>query len=248
MYEALRKKKKEINVAIVGCGWWGTCLVNSIMKTGFIKPRLLVDKDINKCKNVYLEIGVNASDILYINNIQDIKKAERYPYLVISDINFLKELESFNIDILHESTGGILSGARVALFSIENKIPFTTINSEMDATIGLILSRKAKEKGITYTNTEGDQPGCLAEMIKTVIAWGFEPRIVGNCKLFLDYYQTPQGVMPWVPPGGNPYPYSSAADGSKMSLELSVVANAFNLYCLTIFIISFNIGIFLSPV
>ncbi|MCX8082792.1 MAG: hypothetical protein N3D17_05300 [bacterium] len=228
IYEALKGLKKEVNVGIVGCGWWGICFVSALKRSGFMVPRLLIDKDINKCKKAYFEFGIKKEDILYIERTEDIKKIDRYKYIVANDVNLLEDLEKFNIDIIHESTGGVISGAKTALFSIENKIPFTTINSEMDATIGLILSKKALEKGIIYTNTEGDQPGCLAEMIDTVISWGFEPRIVGNCKLFLDHYQTPEGVMPWVPEGGNPYSYSGAADGSKISIELSVVANAFN--------------------
>lgn len=228
IYEELKKKKKEVKVSIIGCGFWGICFINALKRTGFMVPQLLIDKNINKCGKAYAEFGVKKEEILYIESAKDIKKIGRYKYLAASNIDLLENLEKFNVDIVHECTGNILSGAKAAIFSIENRIPFTTINSEMDATIGLILSKKASEKGTIYTNTEGDQPGCLAEMIDTVVSWGFEPRIVGNCKLFLDHYQTPKGVMPWVPEGGNPYSYSGAADGSKMSLELTVVANAFN--------------------
>jgi predicted homoserine dehydrogenase-like protein len=228
IYAALRNSKGQVNVAVVGCGWWGAGVARALAKKEFMRPRVLVDKDIDRCAAIYSDLGISRGDILQVNQIKDLQKADRYSYLAMSDLNFLEELSHLNVDIVHESTGRILAGARVALLSLENKIPFTTINSEMDATIGMVLFRKAAEKGTVYTNTEGDQPGCLAAMLDTVINWGFEPRIVGNCKLFLDHYQTPEGVMPWVPKGGNPYSYCGAADGSKLSLEMSVVANAFN--------------------
>lgn len=145
-----------------------------------------------------------------------------------SSLDCLNELPLLGVDVIHESTGEVLPGAYVADASIRHNTPFTTVNSEMDATIGLILARKAKKKGLVYTNTDGDQPGCLARMLDNIIGWGFEPRIAGNNKFFLNNYQTPEGVMPWVPKGGNPYMYSAAADGSKLAIELSVVANGFN--------------------
>ncbi|OGW79987.1 MAG: hypothetical protein A3G33_04950 [Omnitrophica bacterium RIFCSPLOWO2_12_FULL_44_17] len=227
--EALRKRKKTVNVAIVGCGWWGCGVAKYLYKMDFMHPRVLVDKEIDKCIQTYLDVGVYKNQILRIENAKDINKANEYRHIVISDLSLFGELlPKLNVDVIHEAIGEVLPGAQVAMMAMENKLPFTTINSEMDATIGLILSQKAEQKGIVYTNSDGDQPGCLARMLDYIIGWGFEPRIIGNNKLFLDYYQTPEGVMPWVPKGGNPYVLSSAADGSKLALELSVVANAFN--------------------
>ncbi|MFC1814229.1 hypothetical protein ACFL03_16220 [Thermodesulfobacteriota bacterium] len=226
--EALNKRGKQIDVAIVGCGLWGSGVAQYLYNLNFMHPRVLVDKDINKCIKAYMDSGVSETQIFHIKSLEDIEKAKNYQHIVMSALDYLEEIPRLGIDVMHESTGNVLAGTRVALISIEHKIPFTTVNSEMDATIGLILAQKAREHGVIYTNTDGDQPGCLARMLDYIIEWGFEPRIVGNNKLFLDHYQTPQGVIPWVPEGGDPYMWSAAADGSKLSLELSVVANAFN--------------------
>jgi predicted homoserine dehydrogenase-like protein len=59
---------------------------------------------------------------------------------------------------------------------------------------------------------------------------GFEPKIVGNCKGFLDYYQTPAGVLPFVPPGQNPVQLCANADGSKQSFEMTILGNAFGYF------------------
>lgn len=226
--EALIKRGKPINVAVIGCGWWGCGVAKYLYRMNGMHPKVLLDIEIDKCFQTYLDLGVKRDDIFHVQSFEDLDAVKSQQYVVMSNIDFLNELPKFGVDVVHESIGEVLAGAKVALATIEHGLPFTTVNSEMDATIGLILARKAQEKGVIYTNTDGDQPGCLARMLDYIIEWGFEPKIVGNNKLFLDYYQTPEGVMPWVPEGGNPYMLSSAADGVKLAMELSVVANAYN--------------------
>ncbi|MCM8820990.1 MAG: hypothetical protein NC932_03465, partial [Candidatus Omnitrophica bacterium] len=82
IYEELRKIKKEVNVGVVGCGFWGICFVNALKRTDFMVPRLLIDKDIEKCKKAYSEIGVKREDILYISSTKDLKKIKQYKYFV----------------------------------------------------------------------------------------------------------------------------------------------------------------------
>ena len=55
----------------------------------------------------------------------------------------------------------------------------------------------------------------LAKIIEDVKSWGFEPRIIGNCKGFMDYHQTPSGVEKFISPNQNKFIMCGAADGSK---------------------------------
>ena len=226
--EALRRRKDPVSVAIVGCGWWGSGVALSFRHTPGLHPRVLVDKDIERCVRAFREYGAGNEEILVVESAADLRRAEDHRYVALPEISMLEELPRLGIDVIHEATGEVLAGARCALLSIAAGIPFTTVNSEMDATIGLELARRAAQAGVLYSNADGDQPGCLARMLDDIIGWGFEPRIAGIAKGFLDHYQTPQGVMPWVPAGGNPHMISAAADGAKTGMELSVVANAFN--------------------
>jgi len=226
--EALAKRGAPVNVALIGCGWWGSGVAKYLFRTDNMHPRLLLDKDIEKCLGLYRACGISRDRILVADSPKALDRTATCSCIAMADISLLETRPKLDIDVIHESTGEVLAGAQTALFAIENRIPFTTVNSEMDATVGLVLAEKARQAQVIYTNTDGDQPGCLARMLDDITRWGFEPVIVGNNKLFLDHYQTPEGVLPWVPKGGNPHMMSAAADGSKLSLELCVVANAYN--------------------
>jgi predicted homoserine dehydrogenase-like protein len=62
-------------------------------------------------------------------------------------------------------------------------------------------------------------------MIDEIELYGFQIIVAGSCKNFLDIYQTPEGVMPWVREGHNPRMICSFADGTKQGLEMASLAN-----------------------
>ncbi|MBW2983758.1 hypothetical protein KY361_01440 [Candidatus Woesearchaeota archaeon] len=224
--QKLKEREKPINVAIVGCGWYGSGVAKELHRIPGMLPKVLINRTIEKAVAAFLEMGINKNDIAVVHNSKELSLAQNSAkYIAFSDFELIKELKG--IDVIFEATGNILAGAKAALDSIEAGIHFVTINSEMDATIGLRLANLAAEKGIVYSNSDGDQPGCLARMLNEVIAWGFEPRIVGNCKEFFDMYQTPLGVKPFVPKGQDAFKICSYTDGTKQSFELAVVGNAF---------------------
>ena len=227
--QKLEKREKPISVCVVGCGWFGNRVVNELFRIHNLIPKVIIDRSTLKAINTYLENGINNQDIIEIENSSEIYLIENSgKYIVSSNINLIKSLKG--IDVVYEATGNLLAGAQAAVNSINSKINFVTVNYEMDATIGLILAKLARENGVIYSGSDGDQPGCLARMINEVIAYGLEPKIVGNCKQFLDFYQTPEGVKPWVPKGQDPYKICSFTDGSKQSLELASVGNAFGFH------------------
>ncbi len=100
----------------------------------------------------------------------------------------------------------------------------------MDAAVGLRVANIAKKRGVLYSNSDGDQPGVLARMIDEVTSWGFEPKIVGNCKAFLDVHQNPTGVKPFVPSHQDGHMVCGMADGTKQSIEMAVLGNAYGYY------------------
>ena len=227
--ERLNALKKPINVAIVGCGWFGGGLARELYRIKGVNPRALIDKFPEKCVKAYLESGVKKGDIALVKDLRELKQAEnKGKYIVFSDLGLLKDLK--NIDVICEATGDIISGAETALISIEKRIPLVSANFEMDATVGLRLAQLAKEKGVLYSNSDGDQPSVLARMIDEVTTWGFEPKIAGNCKAFMDVHQDPIGVKPFVPSHQDAHMVCGMADGTKQSIEMAVLGNAKGYY------------------
>src|SRR5690606_2504177 len=114
-----------------------------------------------------------------------------------------------------------------ALYSLESRVPFVTMSSEMDALLGTFFARLARDRDTLYSLADGDQPGVLARLIQEVIFQGFEPVVSGNVKNHYDPYATPDSVRPFLLPGQDAFKICSFADGTKQAFELASVANGF---------------------
>jgi predicted homoserine dehydrogenase-like protein len=132
-----------------------------------------------------------------------------------------------HIDVLVDVTGSVEYGAHVALEAFKHGKDVVLMNAELDATIGPILQRFADRYGVILTGCEGDEPGVQMNLYRWVKGLGLTPRLMGNVKGLQDPYRNPttqQGFADrW---GQNPSMVTSFADGSKISFEQSIVANA----------------------
>jgi predicted homoserine dehydrogenase-like protein len=101
------------------------------------------------------------------------------------------------------------------------------MNAEVDGTVGPILKTYADRAGVVLTNSDGDQPGVIMNLYRFVRALGVRPVLCGNIKGLHDPYRNPttqEGfARTW---GQNPRMVTSFADGSKISFEQAIVANA----------------------
>jgi len=118
-------------------------------------------------------------------------------------------------------------GARVAMKAIENEKHVITMNAELDGTVGPILKVYADKAGVIFTGADGDQPGVTMNLFRFVKAIGVKPVLCGNIKGLHDPYRNPttqEGfARKW---GQNPAMVTSFADGTKISFEQAIVANA----------------------
>src|SRR3712207_3550866 len=101
------------------------------------------------------------------------------------------------------------------------------MNAELDGTVGPILKARADRAGVVYTNADGDQPGVQLNLYRFVEGIGVRPVLCVNIKGLHDPYRNPttqEGfARQW---GQNPWMVTSFADGTKVSFEQAVVANA----------------------
>lgn len=175
--------------------------------------------------------------------IQGFKEAEFKKY---SDVTTLSQLEktikngecaltdnpflltdSKQIDVIVEATGEVEFGSQVVLRAINNKKHVILINAELDATLGPILKVKADQKGVIYTQADGDQPAVLMNLYRQVVSWGFKPVMVGNIKSLIDVRRTPETQAKWAEEHfQRPKMVTSFADGTKIGAEMASIANA----------------------
>jgi predicted homoserine dehydrogenase-like protein len=101
------------------------------------------------------------------------------------------------------------------------------MNAELDGTLGPILKVYADKAGVVITNADGDQPGVTMNLYRFVKGLGVKPVLCGNIKGLHDPYRNPttqEGfARKW---GQNPSMVTSFADGTKISFEQAIVANA----------------------
>jgi predicted homoserine dehydrogenase-like protein len=144
---------------------------------------------------------------------------------ITSNATLLCEAEG--IDVVVEITGTIEHAARLVIAAINNGKHVVVMNAELDATLGPILNVYAKGKGVVYTNSDGDQPGVIMNLYRWVKSIGCEPLLAGNMKGLQDPYRTPETQKGYAEKfKQKPKMVTSFADGSKISFEMAVVANA----------------------
>jgi predicted homoserine dehydrogenase-like protein len=101
------------------------------------------------------------------------------------------------------------------------------MNAELDATIGPILQVHAERSGVTVSAVDGDEPGMQMNLVRWVQGLGLTPRVVGNVKGLQDPYRNPDTQKAFAEKWNqNPAMVTSFADGSKISFEQTIVANA----------------------
>jgi predicted homoserine dehydrogenase-like protein len=131
------------------------------------------------------------------------------------------------VDVVIEATGHVEFGARVAVDTIEANKHLVMVNAELDATIGPILKAKADRAGVVITNTDGDEPGVAMNLLRYVRTIGLRPVLAGNIKGFIDHHRTPETQHAFADTvGQGARMVTSFADGTKLSMEAAILANA----------------------
>lgn len=204
--EELEKKRKPIRVGMIGAGFMAKGIAHQIIQ--YSKGIKLV-----ACANRTIERAESLFEG-YKDNYYVTKDATR----VINDPD---------IDIIVEVTGNIDYGADIVLQTIKAGKHIVTMSAELDATIGPILNHYAKKSGVVYTVADGDQPGVTQNLMSFVKDIGVTPVLCGNIKGLQDEYRNPTTQAGFAKKWGqNPTMVTSFADGSKISFEQTVTANA----------------------
>jgi len=133
-----------------------------------------------------------------------------------------------SVHVITDVTPSPASGAHVALSAIEAGKDVVLINIETDVAVGSVLKKKAAEKGVLYSVSSGDEPGCLMELWDFVRCLGYTPVVIGKGKNNpLNVDAVPEDVVASAKRDNkDPYQVCSYVDGTKTMFELACVANA----------------------
>jgi predicted homoserine dehydrogenase-like protein len=131
------------------------------------------------------------------------------------------------VDVLIEATSSVAAAAAAVDRALRMKIDVVLMNAEVDCLLGPSLHRTARDAGAIVTSDAGDQHGVLMRMLDEVRLWGFEIVMAGNIKGFLDRGATSRSVAGEARKRKlNPVMCVAYTDGTKLNIEMALVANA----------------------
>jgi len=225
MLRAREEQGKPIRVAMIGAGFMGQGLTNQIVNSvPGMRMSAVYSRDIQKAIHVFRYSGV--TDIVEATTQRQVDDAIHTGRAVVTQ-DALLLARANDIDVLVDVTGSVEFGATVALEAFEHGKHVVLMNAELDATIGPILQVYAEKHGVILTACEGDEPGLQLNLYRWVVGLGLIPRVIGNVKGLQDPYRNPTTQKGFADRWGqNPAMVTSFADGSKISFEQAVVANA----------------------
>jgi predicted homoserine dehydrogenase-like protein len=225
---ALERRQQEgrpIRVVVVGAGFMGRGLVNQIVNsTPGMEVAAIVNRTVYKAERAYAEAGVSGARRVSTAAEADAAIAAGLP--VVTD-DYGVVVASDAVDAVVDATGAVEYGCHLALASIEHGKHVVLMNAEVDGTVGPILSARARAAGVVITGCDGDQPGVQMNLVRFVRGIGLRPLVCGNIKGLQDEYRTPTTQQAFAEKWGqDPYMVTSFADGTKVSFEQALVANA----------------------
>jgi predicted homoserine dehydrogenase-like protein len=224
---ALRRREEEgapIRVGVLGAGFMAAGLVNQIVNT---TPGMVVACIANRTAAKAREIAVAAgATVTTVDTAADLAAAIDAGRCAVTDDPFLM-CESDRVDAIVDVTGAIEYSAHVVLRAIDHGKHVVLMNAELDGTVGPILKTYADRAGVIVTGCDGDQPGVQMNLYRFVRGLGLTPLVCGNIKGLQDPYRTPTTQAAFAQRWGqNPTMVTSFADGTKISFEQAIVANA----------------------
>lgn len=223
--EKLEFEGKPIRVGMIGAGFMAQGIALQIFQfSKGIRLVAIANRNIEKAEKIYKDAG--AEKIVSASTQAELDQAIELGTCVVTDDPLLVA-KTPHVDLLVEVTGTIEYALPVILEAIKYKKHVALMNAELDGTLGPLLKTYADKAGVIYTNVDGDQPGVQMNLYRFVKGIGVTPVLCGNIKGLQDPYRTPITQAGFAAKWGQkPNMVTSFADGTKVSFEQAIVANA----------------------
>jgi len=197
----------KIRVGVIGIGSQGRGIVQVIQRNEDMNVIAIADRNQYKLENVARFLNKGS-------------------LLTTKPINVI----SVKPDVLVDATGNIIEAAFFIRNALERKINVVTMNAEVDQIFGRLFRKIAEANGVIYSSDAGDQHGVLARVIRETSSMGFETVIAGNNKGFLYRYANPESIKEEAAKRRiSVRMCTNFTDGTKLAIEMALVANAFGL-------------------
>jgi len=231
MLELLREREAAgdpIRVALVGAGSMGLGIAWQIGRTPGM--RLVMVADIDRAASVGAVEACGAPNGWASADPGDPAPPEDSVWVVRDPLPVLRDRPELAVDVVVEATNTIGFAGRVSEAAIDAGAHVVLMNAEVDLALGPWLSQRAAERGVVVTSDAGDQHGVLARMMEEIQLWGFQLVMAGNIKGYLDRHATAESLAREAAIRHlNPIQCCAYTDGTKLNIEMALVANGFGL-------------------
>lgn len=225
---ALQERERQgnpVRVGIIGAGYMGRGIALQFLTpiTG-LRLVAVANRHADEAERAWRDGGIdhvrNCSSVAQLD-----EAIQRRQPAICEDA--LTLCQAAGIDVVVEVTGQIEFGARIALEAIQHHKHLVLMNAELDATLGPILKVRAQRAGVVLTNVDGDEPGVAMNLLRFVRTIGYQPVMAGNIKGFINPYRNPDTQREFAEKNQQKPPMiTSFADGTKLSMEATILANA----------------------
>jgi predicted homoserine dehydrogenase-like protein len=214
-----------IQVGLIGAGFMGRGVANQIVNSvPGMRLAAVANRTLAQATRAYAEAGALSSfRISKANELDDAIRRDKY--VVTEDPAVICQAEQ--IDAIMDVTGAVEFGAQTVTQAIAHGKHVILMNAELDGTIGAILKVYADKAGVIISGCDGDQPGVQMNLYRFVKSIGLTPLLCGNIKGLHDPYRNPTTQKGFAEKWGQQATMvTSFADGTKISFEQAIVANA----------------------
>ncbi len=219
------KDRDPIKVGIVGLGIMGKSLLTTLRILDGFGPALIAARRRESLTEAFGVAGISENEYIITDDIDKARIAlKNNKYVGSLDINLASTLT----DVVVDATGDTNTGTIISLNAIKNKVHIVSLNVEMDSTVGPYLKDLAKDAGVVYSGTAGDEPGAIIDLYDFCKSCGFDVLVLGKGKNNkLDNFANQDDLADDAKRRGiNKRMLTSFVDGTNTMLELNAVCNA----------------------
>ena len=223
----LEAQGNPIKMAIIGAGQMGRGMTSQVVLMKGMIPAIVADIQLENARNALLHAGIPAEEIKVAKTggeASDFIKAGKY--VITEDANVAVAAEG--IPCIVDATGVTEIGAKLAVDSIKAHKHIVMLNVEADVVVGPLLYKMAREEGVIYSGSAGDEPGAVMELYDFATALGFDVLVLGKGKNNkVDLSINPDGAAEEAARKKMSAKMLTAfKDGTKTMVEMTAMSNA----------------------
>lgn len=220
-------KRGPIRVAVVGAGLMGSGLVAQLRTIHNIDVILWSSRREDGLAQKAKAAGLKEGAYAFAGDKNEAEALlEEGKMILTTDNSLAWRLDG--VDAICDCTGNTEAGACINEHGLEAGKHIISFNVECDVLLGPYFLKKAKEAGLCYTGTAGDEPGAIMELYNFATFLGFRVVAAGKGKNNpMNVEATPEALKAEAEKKGiSPRMLTSFVDATNTMVELNAVANA----------------------